>query len=104
MGIKKRASDEAPKETPTATWDELVRFRAKALELDYGSIAPAALMTWELLQRQEHLFGAFKLVHYRPKERPNAIRVVRPKTGEEAWWPLFDETRKDAKNIRCSLN
>src|SRR5262249_19507767 len=31
--------------------------------------------------------------HYRPTERPNAVRVVHPKNGEEAWWPLFDETQ-----------
>jgi len=23
--------------------------------------------------------------------RPNSVCVVHPKTGEEAWWPLFDE-------------
>ena len=34
------------------------------------------------------------LSHYRPKDRPNAVRVVHPKTGEEAWWPLFDETQR----------
>src|SRR5262249_3762641 len=28
--------------------------------------------------------------HYRPPERPDSVHVVHPKTGEEAWWPLFD--------------
>jgi hypothetical protein len=37
------------------------------------------------------LFGAFELKHYRPTERPDCVHVVHPKTGEEAWWPLFDE-------------
>jgi len=36
------------------------------------------------------LLGAFDATHYRPKERPDSVRIVHPKTGEEAWWPLFD--------------
>ena len=95
MGLKKRRPGETPRETPTATWEELVAFRAKAKELGYGSIATAALATWEWLQREEHLLGAFLISHWRPSERPNAVRVVHPKNGEEAWWPLFDETQKN---------
>ena len=30
------------------------------------------------------------MTHYRPKERPNTVRVVHEKTGEENWIPLFD--------------
>jgi hypothetical protein len=47
---------------------------------------------WEWLQREEHLFGAFEISHYRPKERQNSVCVVHPKAGEEAWRQLFDET------------
>ena len=65
-------------------------FRSKARELGYHSLATAALVAWEWLQREEHLFGAFDAAHYRPKERPDSVRIVHPKTGEEAWWPLFD--------------
>ncbi|GAA3849427.1 hypothetical protein AFIC_001016 [[Pseudomonas] carboxydohydrogena] len=92
MGLKTRTAGTARKETPTATWDELVAFREKAKALGYHSIATAALTAWEWLQREEHVFGAFDVRHYRPKERPNSVCVVHPKTGEEAWWPLFDET------------
>jgi hypothetical protein len=97
MGLKARKVGEAPRETPTATWDELVAFRAKAKELGYGSVATAALAAWEWLQREEHLFGAFRLSHYRPPERVDAVRVVHPKNGEEAWWPLFDEMQAKPK-------
>jgi len=55
-------------------------------------VGTAALLTWEWLQREEHVFGAFEISHYRPKERSNSVRSVHPKNGEEAWWPLFDET------------
>jgi hypothetical protein len=92
MGLKTRGPNEQARETPTATWEELVAFRAKAVEKGYHSIATAALVAWEWLQREEHIFGSFLTSHYRPKERPNAVRVVHPKNGEEAWWPLFDET------------
>jgi hypothetical protein len=44
---------------------------------------------------QNLLTGAFEISHYRPKARPNSVCVVHPKTGEEAWWPLFDETGKE---------
>lgn len=92
MGLKTRAPGQPVRQTPTATWDELVAFRAAAKELGYFSVSTAALLTWEWLQREEHVFGAFEISHYRPKERPNSVKIVHPKNGEEAWWPLFDET------------
>ena len=91
MGLKKLAPGQKKTETPTATWDELLAFREAAVRLGYPSIATAALTAWEWLQREEHLFGAFEISHYRPNARPNSVCVVHPKTGEEAWWPLFDE-------------
>src|SRR5262249_25038017 len=33
----------------------------------------------------------FEVAHYRPKEHPNAVRVIHSKTREEAWVPLFDD-------------
>ncbi len=94
MGLKTRAPGQPARQTPTATWDELVAFRVAAKKLGYGSVGTAALLTWEWLQREEHVFGAFEILHYRPKERPNSVKIVHPKNGEEAWWPLFDETGK----------
>ncbi len=91
MGLKTRAPGQLVRQTPTATWDELVAFRATATKLGYRSVGTAALLTWEWLQREEHVFGAFEISHYRPKERPNSVKIVHPKNGEEAWWPLFDE-------------
>ena len=92
MGLKTRSPGKPIRETPTATWEELVAFRAAAKKLGFDSVATAALVAWEWLQREEHVFGAFEIAHYRPKERPNSVRIVHPKNGEEAWWPLFDET------------
>jgi hypothetical protein len=39
------------RETPTANYEELVAFRTKAREIGYGSLATAALIAWEWLQR-----------------------------------------------------
>jgi hypothetical protein len=91
MGLKARAPGQPTRETPTATWEELVAIREAARKLGYGSVATAALLSWGWLQREEHVFGAFEITHYRPKERPNSVKIVHPKNGEEAWWPLFDE-------------
>jgi hypothetical protein len=88
MGL--RSSD---RETPTATYEELVAFRAKAVELELPSLATAALIGWEWLQREVDIFATFDVSHYRPKERPNMVRVVHEKTKEENWIPLFTEAR-----------
>ena len=55
------------------------------------SLATAALIGWEWLQREADIFGTFDVSHYRPKERPDAVRVLHPKTNEENWIPLFDD-------------
>jgi hypothetical protein len=72
MGL--RSSD---RETPTATYEELVAFRAKAVEMKFSSLATAALIGWEWLQRETD---------------PNLVRVIDEKTGAESWIPLFDDT------------
>jgi hypothetical protein len=64
------------RETPTATFDELKAFRAKAVEMGYPSLATASLLAWEWLQREEAIFGVFDVAHYRPRERPHAVRVL----------------------------
>jgi hypothetical protein len=77
------------RETPTATYAELQAFRAKAKELGYPSLATAALIGWEFVQRRIDIFTRFDVTHYRPKDRPQMVRVVHAKTGEEAWGPAI---------------
>ena len=79
------------RETPTATFAELQTFRTKAREMGMPSLATAALIAWEFVQRRVDIFATFEIAHYRPKEHPNACRVVHTKTGEENWIPLLDE-------------
>ena len=50
-----------------------------------------ALIAWEWLQRERDIFTTFDITHYRPKERPTAVRVLHVKTQEENWIPLFDD-------------
>jgi len=87
MGL--RSSD---RETPTATFDELQAFRAKAVEMGLPSLAIAALIGWEWLQRETDIFATFDVAHYRPKEHPSMVRVIDEKTRAESWIPLFDDT------------
>jgi hypothetical protein len=79
------------RETPTATLGDLQAFRAKAIEVGLSSLGTAALIAWEWMQREKDIFATFEVAHYRPKERPNSVRVVHHKTGEENWIPLFDD-------------
>ncbi|GGI34003.1 hypothetical protein GCM10010987_77250 [Bradyrhizobium guangdongense] len=92
MGLRSRTPGLPRRETPTAKWAELVAFRHAAQKLGFSSIATAALLSWEWLQREEHVFGIFEIAHYRPEGRPDSVRILHPKNGEEAWWPLFDES------------
>jgi hypothetical protein len=84
--------ESSDRETPTATLAELQAFRTKAVELGLSSLATAALIGWEWLQREIDIFATFEVTHYRPRERPNAVRVIDEKTNEENWIPLFDES------------
>jgi hypothetical protein len=86
MGL--RSSD---RETPTATYDDLIAFRTKAIEHKLPSLATAALIGWEWLQRETDIFATFDVSHYRPKEHPNMVRVVDEKTKKESWIPLIDD-------------
>jgi hypothetical protein len=86
MGL--RSSD---RETPTATFDELQAFRAKAVEMGLPSLATAALIGWEWLQRETDIFATLSVLHYRPKDRPDMVRVVHHKTREENYVPLFKD-------------
>lgn len=79
------------RETPTATYEELIAFRQKAAEFGLHSLATAALVAWEWLQRETDVFATFMVEHYRPKERPNMVRIIDEKTSTESWVPLFDE-------------
>ena len=85
MGLKS-----SNRETPTATYEELQTFRTKAVELGLSSLATAALIGWEWLQRETDIFAMFSVSHYRPKERPDMVQVIDEKTEGKSWIPLFD--------------
>lgn len=86
MGL--RSSD---RETPTATFAELQSFRSKAVEMGLPSLATGALIGWEWLQRETDIFATFSVAHYRPKDRPDMVRVIHHKTREESYVPLFKD-------------
>ncbi len=79
------------RETPTANFAELQAFRVKAIDMGFPSLATPALIGWEWLQRETDIFATFEVGHYRPKERPNSVRVLHEKTQEENWIPLLNE-------------
>ncbi|MEA2868257.1 MAG: hypothetical protein QOE39_2972 [Bradyrhizobium sp.] len=73
-------SDLAPKGLAKGSLDWLVHEFKK--QQKWKDIDPHTKRTYE---QGTKLFAA----------RPNSVCVVHPKTGEEAWWPLFDETGKE---------
>jgi hypothetical protein len=74
-----------------ATYDDLRAAVVQADAMGFPSLGTALMLTWEWLQREEHIFTAFMLPHYRPKDHPNEAYVVHPKNGEGVWIPLFDK-------------
>jgi hypothetical protein len=76
---------------PEADYAELLEAVAAADALRLASLGTALMVTFEWLQRQEHIFNAFELDHYRPKQRPDEVLIVHPKNGEAVWVPLFDK-------------
>jgi hypothetical protein len=88
--FEKMGLQSTSRETPFATFAELQVFRAKAAEMGFQSIATGALIGWEFLQREHHIYTAFKAEHYRPDAHPGHVHVVNPKTNRGDWTPLFD--------------
>jgi hypothetical protein len=74
-----------------ATYAELLAAEAEADAMGMPSLAAAMRVTWEWLQREEHIFTEFRLDHYRPKGHPDEVLIVHPKSGDEVWIPLFDD-------------
>ena len=88
--FEKMGLQSTSRETPFATYKELKAFRAKAVDMGYPSIATGALLGWEFLQREHHIYTAFLAQHYRPDRHPGHVYVVNPKTGHGDWTPLFN--------------
>lgn len=79
------------REVEAASYGDLVAAVAQADAEGLPSLGTALMVTWEWLQREEHIFTAFRLEHYRPKSRPNEVFIADPKTDESRWYPLYDQ-------------
>src|SRR2546430_2577282 len=73
-----------------ATYADLVAAVTQADTMGLPSLGTALMVTWEWLQREEHIFTRFELAHYRPRGREREVLIVHPKNGESVWIPLFD--------------
>jgi hypothetical protein len=90
--FEKMGLQSTSRETPHATYEELMAFRSKAVEMGYQSIATGALHGWELVQREAHIYIRFMAEHYRPPAHPDHVWVVNYKTKVESgsWEPLLN--------------
>ena len=73
-----------------ATYADLLAAVAQADAMGLFSLGTALMLTWEWLQREQHIFTRFELAHYRPRGREREVFIVHPKNGESVWIPLFD--------------
>ena len=62
--------------------------------MGYPSLSTGALIGWELLQREAHIFIRFTADHYRPPSRPEQVYVINYKTSTGSWEPLFNTKGK----------
>lgn len=85
MGLKSRS-----KPTPTATYDELLRFRKAAKANGRSSLATAALFHWEITAHGVSVIDRLMVEHYRPRDRPDAVFIAMEKDGDSYWYPLSD--------------
>jgi hypothetical protein len=75
-----------------ATREEAYLLAGTLCELGEPHLGAAVLISFEWHQRPEHvLAGDITWQDYRPAERPNAVFVRHPKTGEKGWLPLEDD-------------
>ena len=87
MGL--RSSD---RETPTATFDELQAFRAKAIEMGHPSLATAALIGMGMAAaRERHLRELRRDALPAEGAAERRARRCTRRRGEENWVPLFDD-------------
>ena len=89
--FSKMGLNQSSTETRPATYEELVTFETKALELNRPELAFAARAAWELLQRPSEIRDCFAWKHYRPPEHPNEVWVGFNKNKNPIWKPLEDE-------------
>lgn len=76
---------------PAATRQEVYALANALKELGEPHLGAAALICFEWHQRPEHVRrGDITWADYRPPQRPDAVFVRHPKTGEKGWLPLAD--------------
>jgi hypothetical protein len=75
--------------TRPASRAEAYALHAALVRAGEPHLAVVPLVAFEWHQRPENILaGHLTWLDYRPKERPNAVRVVHHKTGEINWLPL----------------
>jgi hypothetical protein len=74
-----------------ATREEAYALSAALQSLGHPHLAIVPLVCFEWHQRPENvLAGHLSWADYRPSDRPNHVRIVHHKTGEEVWHPLSE--------------
>jgi hypothetical protein len=77
---------------PAATRAEAYALARALKEIGEPHLGAAALICFEWHQRPEHVRnGDITWADFRPPQRPDAVQIRHPKTGEKGWVPLADD-------------
>jgi len=81
-----------------ATREEAFALHRALVNAGEPHLAAVPLVCFEWHQRPENvLAGSLTWADWRPASRPDAVRILHAKTGEEVWQPLFDTSLHDAQ-------
>jgi hypothetical protein len=97
--------DLTKKAKPAATRAEAYALAYALRDMGEPHLGAAALICFEWHQRPEHVLrGDITWADYRPPQRPDAVMIRHPKTGEKGWWPLQDEKGPLFPELEAYLN
>jgi hypothetical protein len=87
--------DHTSKETVPATYDDLLAFEAKAIEMNMPVLAFTARAAWDWLQRIEEICMSFAWSHYRPKDAPDHVFIGHEKNNSKVWKRVGEWVREE---------
>jgi hypothetical protein len=90
IGSQAMGLESSARETPTATFAELEAFRTKAIEMGLQSLATAALIGWEGLQRARSTSLRRSRSRTIGRKTDQISFASSTQTCEENWIPLVD--------------
>lgn len=87
---KLKMAHEDSRETPHATYDELVSIVSAAIAMGETGMAFGIRLIWDFHIRADEVFCTSLFDHWRPADQPSMLRVGSDKNNNALWQPLDD--------------